>query len=117
MLTNTKKQINVFNILPVLERLENVKSDIRFFLLLVGLKDEKNCINISTTVLAEKLGTCERSVINWAKNLNDCEIFRCNASKKGISGVLNPLFLFNGEEQDFITATENWRNFAPTVVS
>jgi len=111
----TEKYVHIFNIMPVLERLEKIKSDMRFFLLLIALKDEKNGVNISTKLLSEKLGTCERTVIAWAKNLNDCDIFRCTSSKKGVAGVLNPFFVFYGQEQDFISATENWRNFEALI--
>ena len=101
--------IMIFNLKTVLEKVEQLNADIRFFFLIIELKDAKNCVKIKYEDLASILGVCVRSLKNWAKNLNDCNVIKARTKNDELIGMLNPDFFFIGNQSDYAEALAQWQ--------
>lgn len=104
-----QQEIAIFDLKSVIEKVEELSADIRFFFLIIELKDAKNCVKIKYDELASALGVCVRSLKNWAKNLNDCNVLRARTKADELVGVLNPDFFFVGSQSDYAEALAQWR--------
>ena len=101
--------VMIFNLKSVLEKVEELNADIRFFFLLIELKDAKNCVKIKYDDLATALNVCVRSLKNWAKNLNVCNVIRARTKADELVAVLNPDFFFVGSQSDYAEALAQWQ--------
>ena len=105
-------KLNIYDLSVLADNLHQIKSAMLLLNVYIQKRDVLNRIYLKKEEIANALGVSKRTVTNWI-----IKLVKSRAIKYRYSGStrLNPFFSFEGTEEEYVKAIQEWESFESCV--
>lgn len=105
-------KLNIYDLSVLADKLSEIKPAMLLLNVYIQKRDELNRIYLTKQEIADVLGVKKRTVTNWI-----IKLAKSGAIKYRYSGStrLNPFFSFEGTEEEYVKAIDEWESFESCI--